>query len=252
MEFGLRAKKIKNKAKVNSERSREELVRMLKRCEQIIDVLKRRVDELEGNPELVEEIRQANAINNSKINNDETTTTTEGETKKETNQETNKITQKENVLRSPSSPSSPASSSSRELQLLEEMETMRTTLLTYKSELTANSTVHTQMKNEIQKLQNQIQNQMQKKQTEDKNMQEETTLLTIQMEEKITELQMKISDLLCVEKDQLRKMKKELKIQMNEYKSETNALSKAMLSVVDEIALEKQTHIEGKKKKDFK
>ena len=66
------------------------------------------------------------------------------------------------------------------------------------------------------------------------------------MEEKITELQMKISDLLCVEKDQLRKMKKELKIQMNEYKSETNALSKAMLSVVDEIALEKQTHVEGK------
>merc|ERR1711865_747277 len=88
---------------------------------------------------------------------------------------------------------------------------------------------------------------MQKKQTEDKNMQEETTLLTIQMEEKITELQMKINDLLCVEKDQLRKMKKELKIQMNEYKSETNALSKAMLSVVDEIALEKQTHIEEKK-----
>ena len=37
LEFGLRAKKIKNRAKVNSQRSREELMRMLKSCERLID-----------------------------------------------------------------------------------------------------------------------------------------------------------------------------------------------------------------------
>jgi kinesin family protein 5 len=47
LEFGLRAKKIKNRAKVNSQRSREELMRMLKSCERLIDALKARVMVLE-------------------------------------------------------------------------------------------------------------------------------------------------------------------------------------------------------------
>ena len=52
LEFGLRAKRIKNKAKVNAERSPEELVRMLKQCEKIIDLLRKRIEELEGQLDL--------------------------------------------------------------------------------------------------------------------------------------------------------------------------------------------------------
>lgn len=48
LDFGLRAKKIKNRAKVNSQRSREELMRMLRSCERLIDALKARVMELEA------------------------------------------------------------------------------------------------------------------------------------------------------------------------------------------------------------
>ena len=221
LEFGMRAKRIKNKAKVNSERSREEMMRMLKRCEQIIDALKRRVDELEGRtPAEVVADNQRRATR-AAHNGDGTRGTSGGGTSGggtsgggtsgggKTLDERNESHQRQ-------------SSSTRELALMNELDALNASYTALQHDLDG------------------LEKQQQRAAAENRQLHTSTNIAKHQANTKVSTLQTAIMNELTEQKTTVQDMKRTTVQEMELYSSEILSLKKAMLSVVAEITLEQQ------------
>ena len=235
LEFGLRAKRIKNVAKVNSERSREELMRMLKRCEQIIDALKRRVDELEaGNGDDV------HGSHHSEEEEEEEGEEGEGEEEEEEEEEGKESRRKENSGSPPLKPGkrerTKSSSSSQELELLVELETLRNLLDISNDKLATlqaahrhSETVHTKLVAEsLSKAERQAQEKMLSVEAElmDRFLKKE--------KRDQQKLQLAMMELLSVERRKLEEMKRITVQEMDRHGIEVSALKNAMMAVVND------------------
>ena len=221
LEFGMRAKRIKNKAKVNSERSREEMMRMLKRCEQIIDALKRRVDELEGRtPAEVVADNQRRATR-AAHNGDGTRGTSGGGTSGggtsgggtsgggKTLDERNESHQRQ-------------TSSTRELALMNELDALNASYTALQHDLDG------------------LEKQQQRAAAENRQLHTSTNIAKHQANTKVSTLQTAIMNELTEQKTTVQDMKRTTVQEMELYSSEILSLKKAMLSVVAEITLEQQ------------
>ena len=236
LEFGLRAKRIKNVAKVNSERSREELMRMLKRCEQIIDALKRRVDELEaGNGDDVHGSHHSEEEEEEEGEEGE-----EGEGEEEEEEEGKESRRKENSGSPPLKPGkrerTKSSSSSQELELLVELETLRNLLDISNDKLATlqaahrhSETVHTKLVAEsLSKAERQAQEKMLSVEAElmDRFLKKE--------KRDQQKLQLAMMELLSVERRKLEEMKRITVQEMDRHGIEVSALKNAMMAVVND------------------
>jgi hypothetical protein len=211
LEFGMRAKRIKNKAKVNSERSREEMMRMLKRCEQIIDALKRRVDELEGRTPVEVVADQQRRATRAAHNGDGTRGTSGGGTSGggKTLDERNESHQRQ-------------TSSTRELALMNELDVLNASYTTLQQDLDG------------------LEKQQQRTAAENRELQTSTHIAKHQANTKVSTLQTAIMNELTEQKTTVQDMKRTTVQEMELYSSEILSLKKAMLSVVAEITLEQQ------------